>query len=278
MRVALRSLWLCSLLTVLFVSPALAAPWLEVQLTPVLPDHVQNPGGMLSAACWLHDEGTSVQSFSIYIIDPEGTEVYRSDYSGTDYVLLEWVVPEGMLDGMYEYHAEYVAQTGETASSTQRFLVAGLTTGFCAFKYIDDNGNGIYEPDLGETLVPDWEICATPDLGCKLTDADGVACWFFIDPGTYEVCETLPPGWTSTTGECVTVTIASGSIEKAEFGNLPVGACCFHPGGDCVVTTEIDCVAEGGLYIGDFTECNPGLCPPTATENQSWGTVKHLYE
>jgi len=61
-------------------------------------------------------------------------------------------------------------------------------------------------------------------------------------------------------------------------GGLPTGACCFHPGGDCLILTQDECLARGGDYVGDFTECFEGLCPPTAAEKTTWGSVKHVYE
>jgi hypothetical protein len=282
MRVVVTSLGFCFILAAMFiaspVSPALAAPWIDVTLSPTLPDHVENPGGALHAYCWVHEAGTIPERLIITILDPDGVEVYREERMASVYEYVSWTVPQDMIDGVYVYRVDYYAVGDETASAVESFLVAGLTTGFCAFKFIDDNGNGEYEPDLGETLASGWEICATPGLGCKLTDADGVACWFFIAPGTYEVCETVQPGYVPSLPECQFVTVASGSIEKVMFGNTPVGACCFHPGGDCTVTTELDCLAEGGSYVGDFTECTEGLCPPTATEPHTWGTVKKLYQ
>lgn len=42
------------------------------------------------------------------------------------------------------------------------------------------------------------------------------------------------------------------------------GACCL-PAGDCVtVTTEVDCVAQGGLFQGLGTECGTADCPEPA--------------
>ena len=45
------------------------------------------------------------------------------------------------------------------------------------------------------------------------------------------------------------------------------GACC-HQGG-CIVATEADCLAAGGTYMGDDTDCDtagcPEPCPPDIT-------------
>lgn len=41
------------------------------------------------------------------------------------------------------------------------------------------------------------------------------------------------------------------------------GACCLD--GDCSITSEALCVAEGGTYQGDDTTCDPNPCPQPAT-------------
>ncbi len=35
------------------------------------------------------------------------------------------------------------------------------------------------------------------------------------------------------------------------------GACCFPPCYDCIITTEEACLAQGGVYGGDGTGCEP---------------------
>jgi len=40
----------------------------------------------------------------------------------------------------------------------------------------------------------------------------------------------------------------------------PTGACC-HPDGSCAEEPQAVCVAGGGLYQGDGTECTPNPCP-----------------
>lgn len=37
------------------------------------------------------------------------------------------------------------------------------------------------------------------------------------------------------------------------------GACCFDDG-SCTIMTEADCMAAGGFYQGDLTECDPFTC------------------
>jgi len=56
---------------------------------------------------------------------------------------------------------------------------------------------------------------------------------------------------------------ATITIDAAtSFGQIPtvdpVGACCV--GADCSIATEADCVAAGGFYWGDGTNCTPTSC------------------
>ena len=97
---------------------------------------------------------------------------------------------------------------------------ASATPGFCAFKFIDLNGNG--ELDDGEPFAEGWEICVTGPDGfsdCKLTDEDGAACWLLLPLGEYEICETLQPGFANTTPLCQTVTLTSTEVLQIFFGN-----------------------------------------------------------
>jgi hypothetical protein len=42
-----------------------------------------------------------------------------------------------------------------------------------------------------------------------------------IDPGIYEVCETLQAGWFNTTPLCLEVVVEEEDIAKVMFGNAP---------------------------------------------------------
>lgn len=197
---------------------AAAAPWVDHDLEPPLPQHVENPGGLLSAWCEVHPDGMEMDRLEVRLVDPEGATVWGwSSTTALEYTL-EWVVPSGLDDGLYRYEVEAFSVDGDlVASVDEPFLIAGLTNGICVFKFEDLNGNGEFE--LGEEpLLPGWEFC-NDDLGCEVTDEDGVACWFFVDEGSYEICETLQDGWVSTTGICQTVDLVAGDIAKAMFGN-----------------------------------------------------------
>jgi len=262
MKQALRvGLMLCMFLGVAL--PAAAAPSIEIGMTPGLPGFVQNPDGLFSAWCQVHTDGTTPALLQIRLFNELDEEILFQEFPDTDYYYLYWNVPAGMNDGVYHYKVNYIAREGDTAEVIEGFLVAGLTRGLCTFKFIDDDGDGIFDEGV-ESLAPGWEICITGPLNeCQTTDEDGVACWFFIPSGVYHVCETLQPGYVPTTPVCQDVEITD-SIGKAIFGNKlapPTGACCFYDG-SCSVMSQPDCELQGGIYQGDGTVCDPNPCPP----------------
>jgi hypothetical protein len=244
-------------------TPAFAAT-MNWTLTPGLPGHVPNPGGMMSASCWVDTEGTTVDFIRVIIKDPSDVVIFQLDLPGYDYWNLDWTVPDGSPDGIYEYLAEYYSvENGYETSGGEGFLIAGSTRGICAFKFIDEDGDGVLDDD--EVLASGWEICFTyPDGStvCEFTDEDGAACKFFIPAGTFTVCETLQPGYENTLPICTDV-IVTDSIEKALFGNRlsATGACCI--GEECFVLTEEECLAQGGEYQGDDVPCDDTLCVNT---------------
>jgi hypothetical protein len=246
-----------------FGTPAFAAT-MNWTLTPGLPGHVPNPDGTMSASCWVDPQGTTPDHLRVAITDPSGAVVFEIELPGYDYWDLNWTVPAGAPDGIYHYIAEYYSQeNGLEASGLEGFLVAGSTRGICAFKFIDDDGDGVL--DDGESLASGWEICFTyPDGSevCEITDEDGAACKFFIPAGTFTVCETLQPGYENTLPLCTDV-VVTNDIEKALFGNrlTPTGACCI--GEECFVLTEEDCLAQGGEYQGDDVPCDDTICVET---------------
>jgi hypothetical protein len=277
MRRVIASLFVGSLIAAASVSGALATPWIELQMNPMIPGHIENPGGVLTAHCWLHESEYSQRMLKIEILDPDGAVVWENTVWDVDYFSTDWTCPTDAPEGVYHYRVTYTSDYWET-TETAPFLVAGLTAGICSYKFIDVDGNGAYDPAI-DTLATGWEICVTPPAapGCKTTGEDFVVCWFFLPVGAYTVCETQQPGYTPTTPPCVDVDVTAGTILKVEFGNMltpPSGACCLSTSGPCVVITEAECLAEGGTYYGDGTECDPSLCPPIATEPSTWGAVK----
>jgi hypothetical protein len=55
------------------------------------------------------------------------------------------------------------------------------------------------------------------------------------------------------------------------------GACCFEDGG-CIVMIDSDCLASGGEWQGEATDCTPSPCPVSASDEHSWGDIKVLYQ
>jgi len=199
-----------------------AIPWIEMSSDLALPAHL-NPGQSFEGSCVVHLDGTEAERLRVYVEDPTGAVIY--DWESTDDMWHDvyWASPEDATWGIYDYRAEYYTAGGELAAGNHvSFLVAA--GGICAFKFIDADGNGEFDQDT-EELAEGWEICGTAgpeDLGCEVTDEDGVACWFLIETGAYELCETLLEGWESTTGICQEVDLIEGDVAKVFFGNRPI--------------------------------------------------------
>jgi len=232
----------------------------------------------MTASCWVDPQGTTIDYMRVAITDPADVVVFEVQLPGYDYWDLNWTPSAGAEDGIYHYIVEYYSiENGLEASGIEGFLLAGSTRGICAFKFIDENGNGSLDDD--ESMASGWEICFTyPDGSevCEFTDEDGAACKFFVPAGNYVVCETLQPGYENTLPLCTEITVTN-DIEKAMFGNRlsPTGACCIDQ--ECVVLTEEECLAQGGEYKGDDVPCTDELCVVVPTIKQSWGVIKNTY-
>ena len=88
------------------------------------------------------------------------------------------------------------------------------------------------------------------DCDCRL-EGD---CQVQILPGVQPFCEgSCPPGQTCV--ERISQN-ADGSIDICCdcVDTPPRGACCFSIGG-CAILTQADCIAQGGVYLGDYTNC-----------------------
>jgi len=138
----------------------------------------------------------------------------------------EWSVPDGSLDGLYVVRVEYWSVDSEfTAEEDGQFFVAPMTTGICAFKFIDMDADGQFDEGGDDYLAEGWEICADgPDnfYDCQITNDEGYVCWFMIPPGFYEVCETLQDGHQNTTLRCDSFELEQNDIAKVMFGNAPI--------------------------------------------------------
>ncbi|MFA4946998.1 MAG: SdrD B-like domain-containing protein [Candidatus Krumholzibacteriia bacterium] len=82
--------------------------------------------------------------------------------------------------------------------------------------YHDIDSDGI--PDQDETGIPRVEIRLTGQSRSVLTDNFGMF-YFPLPAGTYSLTEVDPPGYTSTTANMVSVTLAAGQTSIINFGD-----------------------------------------------------------
>ena len=83
--------------------------------------------------------------------------------------------------------------------------------------YQDVDGDGA--PDPGESGIPRVEIRLTGQSRSVLTDNFGMF-FFPLPAGTYSLTEVDPPGFTSTTPNLASVTLAPGQMAVVNFGDL----------------------------------------------------------
>jgi hypothetical protein len=91
-----------------------------------------------------------------------------------------------------------------------------------AWKFHDLNWNGVRDAD--EPLLDGWQINIDPainGIGHGWT-AGGSVSFIDLPPGTYQVWETLQPGWIATTPADVDVTVAANDFAEVWFGNVQV--------------------------------------------------------
>ena|GEM_PF-3982756 len=98
----------------------------------------------------------------------------------------------------------------------------------CGFKYLDINGNGVYEPGLGETGVAGWEVVAIGSPGDTLrttTDAAGYYCFGGLTDTMYRVFEAGTAGYIQTGGQpyYLLPVADSSQIDSIDFGNFKSG-------------------------------------------------------
>nr|BAL59487.1 hypothetical protein HGMM_OP4C123 [Candidatus Acetothermum autotrophicum] len=92
----------------------------------------------------------------------------------------------------------------------------------CVFKFNDLNGNGKQDPN--EPLLPGWSFTVSPTplpptTSPVTTGLQGGICFGVAAPGTYTITEIVQPGWTPTTPNPQTVTVAPGQLANVFFGN-----------------------------------------------------------
>jgi hypothetical protein len=98
------------------------------------------------------------------------------------------------------------------------------TGGVLVHKFQDDNGNGIYEPGLGEVMLSGWTFtlydAADAEIDSGMTDGSGMLEFADLEAGDYSVTETLESGWTNTTPLTQGVTVVAGETAHLWFGNM----------------------------------------------------------
>jgi hypothetical protein len=92
----------------------------------------------------------------------------------------------------------------------------------CIFKFNDLNGNGTQDPN--EPPLSGWSFTVSPSplpqsKDTVRTGSNGSICFGVTAPGTYTITEIVQPGWTSTTPNPQTVTVAPGQLVNVYFGN-----------------------------------------------------------
>ncbi len=89
--------------------------------------------------------------------------------------------------------------------------------------FVDGNGNGF--PEAGEPGLAGVQVRLTGPSGSlnRTTLGDGSFVFGGLAPGSYLVEETDPSGYSSTTPNSRTVSLASGGAAAAIFGDQPVG-------------------------------------------------------
>ncbi|MCH8042671.1 MAG: tandem-95 repeat protein [Planctomycetes bacterium] len=143
----------------------------------------------------------------------------------------------------------YRGLPGESTLATAQVTinpVEGLNS-ISGVKWHDVDGDGLYEPEAGEQLLPGWEIYLdTNDNGrfdagepVETTDIDGRFVFSDVAPGTYRVAEVNQPGWAQT--------FPMASSGKAHFARTIVNPA---PGRNAAFGSALSPLAGGRLVIG----------------------------
>lgn len=178
---------------------------------------------------WQIIASTTPVSVSYRITNLEdGTLVDSQVYPGSTgmnvnrgYVLpLNYTLPFGRLFERYRIQVVYYSlQSGNEASAEANFWVTQDTGTLKVVKFNDHNGNGVRDP--GDEGVPNVLFRVTiqgQTLG-ELTNAAGEIEWRNVPIGSYVVTEVVPPGYTATTPNPVTVQVTANATTTAVFGN-----------------------------------------------------------
>ncbi|MBI3740962.1 MAG: hypothetical protein HY257_04300 [Chloroflexi bacterium] len=110
-----------------------------------------------------------------------------------------------------------------TPTSTPTFTPTPSTGALCVLVYHDLNSNG--SRDVGEGLLANAQIIVKDSGNNTIATytTDGVnepKCFSNLTPGVYNISETNPPGFTSTTPDLAAAFIAAGFTTTVDFGDI----------------------------------------------------------
>jgi len=212
---------------------------LRMSNTPYGPPVTQFPAGTTTVYVVFDYYDTNNTPIRVVIYPPSGppaifeqTQTYNGN--GTASVSAPGSFPPDPPPAAYYVTNVYVA--GQYADGVEwRVMGTAATptptpptgTGtICALVYEDANGNLRRDPD--ESLLADAVITLTDANRVPLYNytTDGMHephCFPGLTPGDYYVLEKNPPNYSSTTGDTILLTLASGATRYAEFGDrIPV--------------------------------------------------------
>ncbi|MDB5318651.1 MAG: Cna B-type [Phycisphaerales bacterium] len=168
--------------------------------------------------------GTLDAGESSTLTDASGGYVFANLAPGV-YTVRE-VVPAGSVRTTINPAAVQVASGATVAGGTFGNFTLGQIGGT---KFQDTNGDGFRqagEPGIaGVTLFIDTNGNYRLDAGevTSITGAGGVYTFTGVGPGSFDIREAVPTGWTQTTPNPLPiVTISGGSVTAIDFGDAPV--------------------------------------------------------
>lgn len=195
---------------------------------------VQDDGEPPMAGITFTLEGTNVKGEAVSLSDVSGADgcVTFADLLPGNYVLCE-IMPAGNWMPTTEPCLDVILSQGDILT----FPFGNIELGsISACKFHDLNANGINDdepPMAGITFTLNGiNVKGEAVSLSKVTGEDGCVTFADLLPGTYVLCEIMPPGnWLSTTEPCVSVNLSQGDQVSHSFGNIELGsisACKFY--------------------------------------------------
>ena len=142
-------------------------------------------------------------------------------------------------------------------------------------KFDDDEGDKDPTGDAGLASVVFTVKQGSTTVATGATGASGIAT-FVVPAGTYTVVETVPSGWTSTTGASQTVVVPAGGVKVVEFGDRREGPTGFNL--SVVKTMSPNPLTPGGTAVATIilTNHGPGACPGPISVTDAWSPAGAL--